>query len=203
VWVDLLNSRTLTHFNKVVKSMFNRLLTTSSRCGSFLGEVIEDMTTFTTNTRFTIDLTGKLAFGNLPYDRLLDVLFQDGRTVGLLLEALLPVEFQLVSQNPDPNGAWDVAIGGDRYEVRVFNRRSKAVSFVKSSMKGAGRKYCPAKQLAKVGQLKGFIIIDCLNAPQLTVFGVPLSAVIGRKDPATMTRNDWSMARNQLYANAA
>lgn len=151
-----------------------------------------------------IDLTGRLQIGNIHVSDLEDLLFNDGRMMGIIAEHLLHAEFNNLRMPNSRTAPYDLIIlerGVPRYiEVRCLTTKNKHADLVKSSMKGAGRSYDPTGQWDKMKSIDYVIAVDFMDGPLVWARGFPVSQVTSGRNPTTMTRQDWRVSRKTLGA---
>ncbi|MGA2750988.1 MAG: hypothetical protein ABSG59_19645 [Verrucomicrobiota bacterium] len=101
--------------------------------------------------------------------------FTDGRRVAFIIERRLKTElgFRLA---PSEGAAFDLVDGqGDKWEAR--NLTSSGVYFCPSYMVGSGRSFDEPGFLRKLKQLKGYILTDIEEFPNVPCWMIPKEAV--------------------------
>lgn len=151
-----------------------------------------------------IDLTGRLQIGNIDIHDLEDMLFNDGRIMGIVAEHLLHAEFNNLIMPNSKTADYDLLIQEQgamkRIEVRCLTTKNKHVDLVKSAMKGAGRSYCAQGQWDKMQNIDYVIAVDFKDGPLVYARGFPVGRVVNGQKPLNMTRQDWRLDRSTLEA---
>jgi hypothetical protein len=101
--------------------------------------------------------------------------FTDGRRVAFIIERRLKTElgFQLA---PSEGASFDLVDGqGDKWEAR--NITSSGVYFCPSYMVGSGRSFDKSGFFRKLNQIKGYILSDIEEFPNVPCWMVPKEAV--------------------------
>ena len=120
---------------------------------------------------YKIDLSNKLKFGGLSEQKIIDIMKNDARLVGNLMDAFLcdefsnvTVEFDDVSDKPmiriDDGAEWWV-------ESRVVGKTHANIS--PSKMLGCSREIKARKRKEWLNTLHGFILTDTSNFPVITI----------------------------------
>lgn len=100
----------------------------------------------------------------------------DGRRVSFIIERRLKWEHPGWTLAPSEGAGWDLRDPeGGLWEVRSVTRGG--VYFNPSNQVGSGRKFGEEGFFAKLAGIKGFILSDIVNFPNVDVFVVPMEYV--------------------------
>ena len=100
----------------------------------------------------------------------------DGRRVSFIIERRLKWENRGWSLAPSEGAGYDLLDpDGGLWEVRSITRGG--VYFTPSNQVGSGRRFAEEGFLAKLRQVRGFILADIVEFPVVTLFKVPAEVV--------------------------
>lgn len=117
------------------------------------------------NTVRKIDLTGKVQFGTLPVETLIDH-FKDGRWASTLLEHYIPIEYPeltWVSGNKDHD---HIDAQGNLYDLKCFTKGG--LKFMPSNQIGAKRSFNKDVAYEKANRLT-YICCDITEFPIVSI----------------------------------
>jgi hypothetical protein len=117
------------------------------------------------NTVRKIDLTGKIQFGTLPVETLIDH-FKDGRWASTLLEHYIPIEYPeltWVSGNKDHD---HIDAHGNLYDLKCFTKGG--LKFMPSNQIGAKRSFNKDVAYEKANRLT-YICCDITEFPIVNI----------------------------------
>ncbi len=101
----------------------------------------------------------------------------DGRRVSFIIERRLKWEHEGWQLAPSEGAGYDLqAPDGGLWEVRSIT--SGGVYFNPSNQVGSGRAFGEAGFLAKLANIKGFILSDIVGFPEVDIFVVPVEHVV-------------------------
>ncbi len=100
----------------------------------------------------------------------------DGRRVSFIIERRLKWEHEGWELAPSEGAGYDLrAPDGGLWEVRSIT--SGGVYFNPSNQVGSGRTFGEAGFLAKLGNIRGYILSDIVGFPEVDIFVVPVEYV--------------------------
>ena len=117
-----------------------------------------------------------ISFGNISQNVLVEK-FKDGRVFGLIAEIFVATTFNNLICSGDNKTYWDVQTTDnlDKFEVRVLTRNG--VDFLPSKMKGIGREFNQDGFYEKLNLIKGFIIVDIRNLPNMCISSIESNTI--------------------------
>lgn len=95
--------------------------------------------------------------------------FNDGRKASFIIENRLVRDYTGGKRSDSENAGWDIEDRhGNKWEVRSLT--NSGVYFCPSSMIGSGRKFEETGFLSKVNNIKGYILADITQFPDVPVY---------------------------------
>jgi hypothetical protein len=102
--------------------------------------------------------------------------FTDGRRISFVLERRIAREILEGRISVSEGDAWDIIdANGDKWEVRSLSQK---IYFCPSYMVGSGRKFVEEGFLKKLEQIRGYVISDITQFPNVPVWLVESQEVL-------------------------
>ncbi len=127
------------------------------------------------NGEYSIDLKGCLSFGLLSEKKIIELLKNDARFIGNMMDSILCSEFSNVSIKFDEVSEKDMlcfaSLGDNFMESRVIGKQGANIA--PSKMIGISRHISNKKRKEWVDTLHGFIISDISGFPVIKIKVIP------------------------------